>query len=360
MILLFWDVVSAQGTQTWYTDFYVVGGVNWVSNLSTSWHEWEFEFVMANHSLEPISGNIYFVDAIEISSGVYACLSNTEIKVFWQYLSWDQNFQLNPEEIFTWTVSYNFPDSYSWVYNGCILYSISDGDSVINMSSRKAYFLNISLSAKDVEVHMIANLWSRWNANTSNNNWYESKWKMLFYSPWDHNDPLYSWYVIMDSEWYWVLSWVQVMAWCYDVVYKWWHHLSSFITNVCIHEWEEINFVTNSNLWWVWIFDETLPYNGWLAYQIAWDMPTSNNNYDNQINWTDLSVLYWSNCPYMQTPGKWHVCDLNNDGRVDSSDASAILANLWKKDLAYCGFNNEPQCEAPQFWWFGTVIYFWQ
>ena len=138
-------MVSAQGTQTWYTDFYVVGGVNWVSNLSTSWHDWEFEFVLTNHSVDPISGNIYFVDAVEISSGVYACLSNTEIKVFWQYLSWDQNFQLNPEEIFTWTVSYNFPDSYSWVYNGCILYSISDGDSVINMSSRKAYFLNISL-----------------------------------------------------------------------------------------------------------------------------------------------------------------------------------------------------------------------
>lgn len=348
-VLLFWEVF-AQWTETWYTDFYVVWWVDWKANLSTTWHDWDFQFVLSNYSTDIINWNIYFVDAVELSSWVYACLSNDETSEFGQYLSWDQEFHLNSNETYTWTVSYSFPDNYSWVYYGCIIYASKTWDSVINMTSRKAYFLNIVLSAKNLDITMIANLWSRWNATTSNNNWYESKWKMLFYALWNHTEPLYQWYVIMNASGVWVLSWQQIMAGCYDIVYKWWHHLSSYITNFCIHEWEIVDFVNNSNLFWVWSFDSSLSYNWWVSYQIAWDMPTSNKVYDNVINWTDLSVLYSTElCPYSQSVSHYNVCDLNNDGRVNSTDASVILSNLQKKDTAfYSGL----------FQWFGTVNYF--
>lgn len=333
-------------TETRYTEFELL---SW-DQLMTEWTSWEFQFTMDNYSLQEISWDFYFVDAVEILSGVYACKSNTETWEFWRYLSMeDPTFDLQPWSGMIWTVTFDFPSWYSGMYYGCIVYSSSIWDSTLNMASRKALPLSVSLNAAKVRVNLVANLWSRGNAVTGNNNWFQSKWKLLFYLRSNHTSPTEMGYVLLDENWHGPFSW-EVLAWCYDVVYKWWHHLSTYVTNLCVNEWDTLDFVKNMTLSGYGLFATWLEVNGGLAFQIAWDMPRSTDDYDNIVNWTDLSVLYdTSRCPYLQPVSKWHVCDLNNDGRVDSSDASVILANKYIEDSAYMVWDFDG---------FGTVNYF--
>jgi len=68
-------------------------------------------------------------------------------------------------------------------------------------------------------------------------------------------------------------------------------------------------------------------------------MLSSSSTYDYQVNSTDLSVLYWSQCPYMTSVwspmNSKYKCDLNNDWWIDSSDASVIISNDWRDDFVY-------------------------
>jgi hypothetical protein len=345
---------------TWFTEFsFDLSGEVKTLSLVVSWSEQsEFNVYLQNRSSDLISGRFSFVDAIDIWNGVIACKSDNETWDIWQYLTTTPlEFLLSWWETLVKTIQYRFPSWWSWLYYGCVTYipygDIDDWKN--NPIPRKALILQVTLNPEEVWVSMIANLWSRGNANTSNLNGYQSKWKLLFYNPLDRSAPQYSWYVLLNEDWWWELSGLKVLAWCYDVVYKWFHHLSSYITNVCIESGSQLNFVSWSSLSWVGIFDEELPYNGWFWYQVAWDMPRSTNDYDNVINWTDLSVLYErSLCPYMERVEKWHVCDLNNDTWVDSSDASAILANLDKKDPSFYSWENI----IPLYEGFGMINYF--
>jgi len=353
--LAFWYEANTRFTEFSYDS---TGDIKTLNLTVSGSEQWSFFVYLANKSQETISGRFSFVDAIALEGGAVACLSENEKSNVWQYLSAvDTGFTLTWWETLVKEITYKFPSNWSWSYYGCVTY-IPDGieDSNANPIPRKALILNVILNPEEVEVSLIANLWSRGNARTSNNNGYQSKWKIFFYNRSDWQHPVYSWYAQLDSDWMWPLNF-KVLAGCYDVVYKWFHHLSSYMTDVCIVEsWSSLNFVSGSNLSWVGMFNVDLPYNGWLWFQVAWDMPRADNKYDFVVNATDLSVLYWSRCPYMSSVSKWHVCDLNNDGEVDSSDASAILENLFKEDLCFCA-DDDPECVA-LFGWFGTINYF--
>jgi hypothetical protein len=217
-------------------------------------------------------------------------------------------------------------------------------------SSRKALPIQVQLQASKVSIHIIANLWSRGNFQTSNNNWYESKWKLLFYQ-WDSSMPVESWYVIMDHDGSGELVWVTVLAGTYNVVYKWWHHLASYIQNVTINEWDTLDFVLDA----IWAgefeHEQKFKWNSGWTYQIAWDLPNTGGVYDYVINGTDMSVLYYpGTCSYLERVFESNICDLNNDGRVDSSDISVIVANIWKTWIYYG--------DSPLFGGFGTVNYY--
>lgn len=358
-IPILFSYVFAAGTETWYTDFELTSP----SSVSTSSGEttWSFTWSLTNHDEDTIDIELHFVDAVPLHGAYYACKADNQTEVFGQYLQMDGNnyFSVQPWDTITWTINFEFPSYYSGTYYGCIVYSVdndlgnpSGNNKVTDMTSRKAIPVQVTLQASKVSVRIVANLGSRWNENTLNLNWYESKWKLLFYPP-NHNPedlPIESWYVIMNHEGFGELTWVKVLAGTYDVVYKGWQHLASYITNVTINEWDVLDFVLNAT--WVWEVEHRaeLKYNSWWTYQIAWDMPTANNDYDNVINTNDLSVLFARDkCPYLQFVEKGHVCDLNNDGRVDSSDATAILKNLDVKDVVYYD---------GVFTWFGYVYYF--
>jgi len=341
-LFLFGSYVLAAGTETWYTDFSITSP----TSVSTQDGQttWTFEWSLTNHDIETVVWQFYFVDAVPLWSGYFACKADNQSGVFGQYLQMDgsTSFSINPWETITWTVNFDFPASYSGTYHGCIVYSVwenlDNGDTIMNMTSRKAIPVHVQLQASKVSIHIVANLGSRGNASTLNLNWYESRWKILFY-PANHNQndlPIESWYVIMDHEGFGVLTWVKVLAGTYDVVYKWRHHLASYIPNVTINEWDTLDFVLNA----IWVsevdHEEQLKWNSWWTYQIAWDMPRSTNDYDNIINGNDLSVLFERTmCPYLESVSAGHICDLNNDGRVDSSDATAIMQNLDFEDTAY-------------------------
>lgn len=339
---ILFSYVFAAGTETWYTDFEITSQ----ESVSTSSEQttWFYTRSLTNHDTDIIEGEFYFVDAVPLVSGYYACKADNQSWVFGQYLHMDgsNSFSVQPWETITWTINFDFPASYSGTYHGCIVYSVKNildnGDTVVNMNSRKAKKVSVTLQASEVSVHIVANLWSRGNVNTLNLNGYESKWKLLFY-PWNHvasDLPIASGYVVMDHDGLGELEWVTVLAGTYDVVYKWRHHLASYIPNVTINEWDTLDFVLNA----IWVsevdHEEQLKWNSWWTYQIAWDMPRSTNDYDNIINGNDLSVLFERTmCPYLESVSAGHICDLNNDGRVDSSDATAIMQNLDFEDTAY-------------------------
>ena len=357
-IPIFFSYAFASGTETRYTDFEITSpeSVSTSSGQTTGSYTWS----LTNYDTDVVNWEFYFVDAVPLWSGYYACKADNQSGVFGQYLhmDWDTVFSVQPWDTITWTIKFDFPASYSGTYDGCIVYSVRDdlnvwGDAVVNMSSRKAKKVSVTLQASEVGIRIVANLWSRGNASTLNLNWYESKWKILFYPP-NHNPndlPIESWYIIMNHNGFGELEWVTVLAGTYDVVYKWWHHLASYIQNVTINEWDTLDFVRYAI--WVWEEEhiEQLKYNSWWTFQIAWDLPTANNNYDNVINGTDLSVLLSDRCHYREDVATGFICDLNGDHRVDSSDASVIFANLDVVDSLY-------HSNFGLFTWFGYVDYF--
>jgi hypothetical protein len=351
-LLLFWGCVLA-ATETWYTDFELVWfeWSEWYISTDEGQTTWSFTVVLTNHDRDTIQWEFHFVDAVKMWD-YYACKADTETWVFGRYLQmdWNTSFSVQPWETITWIVNFDFPESYSGVYDGCIVYSVKDdlgnvnsNEMAMDTSSRKAIPVHVQLQASKVSVHIIANLCSRGNSQTSNNNWYESRWKLLFYQ-WNSSTPVESWYVIMNGSWYWELTWVTILAGTYDVVYKWWHNLASYISNVTINEWDTLDFVVGNNLTWVWFFEQLdkFKYNSWWACQIAWDMPSSNGSYNFLINTMDLTVL-WDDenlCPYGRAEWKNHVCDLNNDWWIDSNDDTVILSNLLVRDEIYYWSNH--------------------
>jgi hypothetical protein len=59
-------------------------------------------------------------------------------------------------------INFDFPASYSGVYDGCIVYSTEDtsddGGITMGTSSRKALPIQVQLQASKVSIHIIANL----------------------------------------------------------------------------------------------------------------------------------------------------------------------------------------------------------
>lgn len=337
-IPILFSYVFAAGTETWYTDFEITSQ----EALSTSSGQttWSYTWSLTNHDTDAIEWEFYFVDAVPLVNGYYACKADNQSGVFGQYLHMDgsTNFYVQSWKTITWTINFDFPASYSGTYHGCIVYSVRNdlntwGDVVMNMTSRKAKKVSVTLQASEVGIHIVANLGSRGNSQTSNNNWYESRWKILFYDPSQHT-VVKSWYITMDHEWYWELVWETILAGTYDVVYKSRQHLASYLPNVTINnEWDLLNFVIGDNLTWIGFWEQTeqFKYNSWWAYQVAWDLPNGSGIYDFQINTVDLSVLRSDRlCPeynggLVQKP---NICDLNNDWRVNSNDDTVILEYL--------------------------------
>ena len=336
-IPIFFSYAFAAGTETWYTDFEITSP----ESVSTSSGQttWSYTWSLTNYDTDVVNWEFYFVDAVILWSGYYACKADNQSGVFGQYLhmDWDTVFSVQPWDTITWTIRFDFPASYSGTYDGCIVYSVRDdlnawGDAVVNMSSRKAKKVSVTLQASEVGIRIVANLWSRGNSQTSNNNGYDSRWKILFYDPSQHT-LIKSWYIKMDSSWYWELSWETILAGTYDVVYKSRQHLASYIPNVTINEGDTLSFVIGNNLTWVDFFEETeqFKYNSWWAFQVAWDLPNGSGIYDFQINTVDLSVLRSDRlCPEYNHGriSKPNICDLNNDWMVDSNDDTAILEYL--------------------------------
>lgn len=359
-LFLFGSYVLAAGTETWYTDFEITSpeSVSTSSGQTTGSYTWS----LTNYDTDVVNWEFYFVDAVLLWSGYYACKADNQSGVFGQYLhmDWDTVFSVQPWDTITWTIRFDFPASYSGTYHGCIVYSVwenlNNGNTIMNMTSRKAKKVSVTLQASEVGIRIIANLWGRGNSQTSNNNGYDSRWKILFYDPSQHT-LIKSWYIRMDSSWYWELIWETILAGTYDVVYKSRQHLASYIPNVTINEGDTLSFVVGNNLTWVDFFEETeqFKYNSWWAFQVAWDLPDGSGKYDFQINSIDLTVLWDGDlCThYGEEVSKPNICDINNDWMVDSNDDTAILKYLDAyNDRIYWTYFDENTFGTVNYWEF--------
>lgn len=334
--MFYWACSFWYEANTWYTDFcYDFSCTQKAKSLTVSWSDaWSFSVYLWNRSAETIAWDFSFVDAEEILPSVIACKSENQTSEVWQYLSADSlSFSIQPGTWLEKQIYYEFPPSYSWTYYGCVTYRPDwvYTDSSANTIPRKALPFSIIANPQDITVEIVANLGSRWK-NSLNERWFQSDWLLLFYNLDDSTIPVYTWYVHLNEYWTWTFD-TDVTAGYYNIVYKWFHHLSSYLTNVYV-DGSVISFTSWNNLFWVWI-SEIWEYNWWLGYQIAWDLPSSDNGrYDYLVNTADLSQILWS-CWYWLSVPKWHVCDLNNDTMIDSNDMTVVLNNLYQKDPVF-------------------------
>lgn len=355
-LLFSFSFVFSNETDTRYTDFYFVSwseNLNYLSFQLTWWITGYWDFYLKNNSTSSFPWTFSFVDWDIInywSTGVRVCRSENEKSVFWNYAFMDNySFSLQPNTWINKSFFLNFPNWYSGVFYWCLVYYptfVEDSDS-LNTISRKALFIDAKVNSTFSLIKIKAYPGSRGNTTIANLQWFDSRWKVLFYKLWNRSVPFYSGYVDLDVNWSGSFLWA-IAEWYYDVVFKWRHNLASFISGVYISWWQEISldFTTWSYLYWA---ETWLYYDWWNKYQIAWDMPSSLNRYDYQVNSTDLSVLYGGTCPYLSEVSDKHKCDLNDDGWVDSSDASVIISHDWDTSIVYW--------RSWSFDWFGVVSY---
>lgn len=358
-VSIFWYVVFSDAVNTSYTEFYFVSGVNHYTTISinlTWWETGNVDLYLENKSSSSLTVNMDFVDGGYTTDGsnIRMCLSENETNIFGDYVNMSSpTFTLNASTGLTGQLDLLFPSWYSGLYYGCVVYypNVTEDNDSLNTVARKAIFLDVNVISTSAVFGIKIYPWSRGNTSNPNINGFENKGKLLFYASGNRTTVIYSGYIDTNAEWTW--DYIENIAdWYYDVVYKWWQQLASFISGIYITWWQELvlDFTTWSNLYG--IESSSLIYNGWSGYQMAWDMMAVNNTYDYQINSTDLSVLYGSQCPYLSSVVGKHKCDLNNDGWVDSSDASVIIGHDWEEDLTYYD-----TWTGALFEWFGTANY---
>jgi len=273
----FWYLAFSDEVNTRYTEFYLLSGWEYSNHLivNLTWGEtWYTDLYLENLSDSTFDGKISFVDGSIVnywSTWVNICKSENEKNIFGQYMWIDNDsFSILSQWSLTKQLNLNFPRRYSGVYYGCVVYypNISEWSSALNTSVRKAIFLDVNVTPVYSLVGLRVYPWSRGNTTNPNINWFENRWRLLFYNNWDRATVVYSGYVDINNDGSGDML-EGIAWWYYDVVYKWWHQLSSVISGIYITWWQEIllDFTTWTNLYGV---ENWILYMWWSWYQIGW------------------------------------------------------------------------------------------
>ncbi|HMS91355.1 MAG TPA: hypothetical protein PKC87_04000, partial [Candidatus Absconditabacterales bacterium] len=134
-----------------FSEFSFLSGGNEVNTLNiemTGGETTGFSVIVYNKETTNMSYKLGFVDAgvTNDSFAQKACLSTNEIENFGQYVSGDTSlFTLPAGGSGIKTISVQFPEYYSGIYHGCIMFypSTIDGSTDMNTLPRRGGFVDV-------------------------------------------------------------------------------------------------------------------------------------------------------------------------------------------------------------------------
>jgi hypothetical protein len=241
------------------------------------------------------------------------------------------NFVLSAGASMTWLLNLIFPDNYSGIYNGCVVYGLYNtfASSGWNTDVRKAIFLDVDVSPGLSKFEV-----KTYPSNRQSGKWW-NYWKLFFYS-WNRLLPLFSWFVTTNESATW--TYVQdIPSWMYDIVYKWQWQIWSYLSWVQITWWQTmlLDFTTWSNL-----YITKLEWSN--ETQIAWDILR-----DWKVNVSDITAVANVTCDYNATVTQYHECNLNGDTLVSIWDVTVVANNIGSPTGPFFAW-----VSAPEFGWF--------
>ncbi len=165
-------------TQVGFSDYnFSYNGVD--SNSLTlhlqGWSETWFSFTVYNKENIPVTYTLWFVDGWYMTSdGNKACKSNNETSNFGQYISWN----VSPLTLWAYSsgsrnLTAKFPNNYSWLYAGCIMYYpviAGSWDTYVNTLPRRGWFVDAYVTPLTSDFTLIIR--PTFRPSGGNNSWY--------------------------------------------------------------------------------------------------------------------------------------------------------------------------------------------
>lgn len=320
-------------TKVGFSDFTFLSGTNETNSLSIeiTWGDTRtFSVIIYNKEDTDMTYRLWFVDAgiTNDLAANKACLSPNETGNFWTYISGDTSlFTLSAQSSGTKALSVKFPESYSWLYHGCVMFfpSTTGWSADVNTIPRRGGFIDALVHSNAVTINVKAFPSNRVYQATNNAN----TWILKIYSMSKTliaTSPLFTLNNNGTGE---VL--INVPAGTYYVVFKGQSHLASYLSGVSISGLggDFFDFTTGNNLYGSQNLD-TQTNNG-NQYQTAWDMKNGAGVYDGNINGSDITMIINGTFP-QQWADVLEPRNLNGDTAINASDISVIWANCDKQD----------------------------
>lgn len=300
-------------------------------NFEITWGDTTgFSVIIYNRENTGMTYKLWFVDAGKTNDAFAqpACLSTNETWNFGTYVSGDTSSFMLP----AWgseekMLSVRFPEYYSWIYHGCIMFypSTIDGSTDINTLPRRWWFIDVLVHQSAFPVIVKAFPSNRVHQETNNaNTWilkiYNSSKSLIATSP------LFTLNNAGTGK-----TFIEVSAGTYYIVFKWQSHLASYLSWASISGTggDFFDFTTGTNLY------RTQQLNGsqddGKRYQSAWDPKNILGVHDYMINGNDIAILTANG---LQDRGI-DVLDprnLNGDSAINASDISVIGVNFEQTD----------------------------
>lgn len=315
-----------------FSDFMFLSWTNQVKSLdieATGGDITEFSVIVSNQENISMTYRLWFVDAwiTNDSLAQKACLSTKQTEDFWTYVSGDISlFTLAPGGNITKTLSVQFPEFYSGMHYGCIMfYPATIDDSTINTLPRRGGFINALVHPTSVPVTVKAFPSNRvYQATNKANSWvlkiYDINKQLISTSPIFTLNSNGTGEALITSP-----------ASAYYAVFKGQSHLASYLIWVTLNWlWDDIlDFTTGSNLHYTQNLNSAEDDGN--QYQTAGDLKSSAGNYDSQINGNDIAILT-ANGFQESWIAVLDPRNLNGDTALNVSDISVIWVNFAKTD----------------------------
>lgn len=305
-------------------------------HLQLSWWETrEFSVILYNKEDIDKTYKLWFVDVGTTNDALAqaACLWPNEISTFWRFVTWDTTeFTLAPWWTGMRTLSLRLPETYSWTYTWCIIFSPANvGSDTVTTEPRKGIFISASVTASALPIIVKAFPSNRIYQASNNANIATIKIYDMEKNPITSSNPFTL------SSGGTGQAYINITNGTYYVVLKWQSHLASYLSWVDIWwlGWEILDFTTGTNLYGT--QQLTSLQDDGNRYQTAGDLKNTLGDYDYIINGNDISIITKDGI------NEWEIIDvldprnLNGDSSFDVSDISVIGTNFDRHDPFYTG-----------------------
>jgi hypothetical protein len=324
------NISKSDNTMVWYSDSKFL--YSWtevdIINFELSWwiQTW-FTIKIYNKENISMTYKLWSVDAGKTNDSMQynTCLSENETWIFWQYILWDKTSKTIPAWwSWTWNLTAQFPNYYSWTYTWCITFFPSIvWWTTVDTLPRRWNFISATIHPVWINLDLKAFASSRVS-------WLTNSWTIKIYNTSKVLQKTIN--VWVNINWTWSFF-TDIIPGTYYIIFKWQSHLASYLSWVILLWWNQtLDFTTWTNLYGAQNYSSQ--QDDWNKYQTAGDLKNTQWNYDFTINWNDITIITinWLSENWINI---WDPRNLNWDIAVNVSDISIVWTNFAKKDAYF-------------------------